>query len=73
MTRQLEVQNNWKTKFIIAGTAIGALVGFGTAYLMAKTAEDRTGGPPQVKPTDLLKVGVNVISVVRGIAALADR
>lgn len=68
-----EQTNNWKTKLLLMGAVVGALVGLGTAYLMAKTAEDKTGGPPNVKPMDMLKVGVNVIGVVRGIAALADR
>jgi hypothetical protein len=70
---QATTNNNWKTKFLIIGTGIGALVGLGTAYLLARTAEENHDGPPQIKTGDALKVGVNVIGVMRGIASLAGR
>ena len=65
--------SNWKTQFLLIGTAIGAAVGFGTAYLLARTAEEENNGPPQISTTDALKAGVSVIGVVRGIASLANR
>lgn len=70
---QVETNNSWKTKVLIIGTGIGALVGFGTAYLLARTAEENFDGPPKIKTGDALKIGVNVIGVMRGIAALAGR
>ncbi|RMG97162.1 MAG: hypothetical protein D6706_09010 [Chloroflexi bacterium] len=70
---QTNINSDWKKKVLIAGTLIGAFVGFGTAYLMARTAEESSGGPPKITTKDALKIGVNVIGVVRGIAALADR
>ena len=70
---QVTSNNNWKTKVLIIGTAIGALVGLGTAYLLARTAEENHDGPPKIKTGDALKVGVNVIGVMRGIASLAGR
>lgn len=63
---------NWKTKILIAGTVVGAVVGLGTAFLLSRSSENNRGGPPDVTPVDLLKVAVAVIGVVRGIAALGD-
>lgn len=70
---QVETNNNWKPKVLIIGAALGALVGLGTAYLLARTAEENHDGPPKIKTGDAIKIGVNVIGVVRGIAALAGR
>lgn len=69
---QLNQTNEWKNRLLLAGTAVGALVGFGTAYLMARTAEENQSGPPQITTADALKVGVSVIGVIRGIAALGN-
>ena len=46
---QVTSNHNWKTKVLIIGTAIGALVGLGTAYLLARTAEENNDGPPKIK------------------------
>ena len=40
--------SNWRTKTLILGALIGALLGAGTAYLLARTAEESGGGPPQI-------------------------
>ncbi|MCA9987554.1 MAG: hypothetical protein KDE59_24765 [Anaerolineales bacterium] len=64
---------NWKSKYLLAGTLIGALAGLGTAYLMARTAEERGEGPPEIKTVDALRASVGLIGVVRAIAALGDK
>lgn len=64
----------WRTKLYIAGIAIGALIGFGTAYLLARTAEEgQRGGPPNITTSDAIKSAVGVIGLMRGIAALGDK
>lgn len=63
-------QQNWKVKFLITGTALGAVVGLATAYLMARNAEEMAGGPPKITTNDALKAGLNVIGLIRGLAAL---
>jgi hypothetical protein len=71
-----QMENNpisWKTKFLLFGTAVGAVVGLGTAYLLARTAEENSSGPPKINTTDALKAGVSIIGVMRGIAALGKR
>ncbi len=70
---QVESTENWKMKILLIGTALGAVVGLGTAYLLARTAEENHDGPPKIKTGDALKIGVNIIGVIRGIASLAGR
>ena len=41
---QVETNNNWKPKVLLIGTLLGALVGLGTAYLLARTAEENQEG-----------------------------
>lgn len=55
------------------GAFIGALVGAGTAYLLARTAEESGGGPPQISTGDAIKSAIGIVGIVRGIAALGDR
>lgn len=66
-------ESNWKTRVLLIGTVTGALIGFGTAYLMARTAEENEGGPPQISTADYLKLGISVIGLMRGIASLGER
>jgi hypothetical protein len=73
MTRYINsVDESWKTKAMILGGAIGALIGVGTVYLMARTAEERGGRPPQISTTDAVKAAVGVIGLMRGIASLGE-
>lgn len=70
---EMEIDNDsWKTKTYIVGAVGGALIGLATAFLMVRSSGERTGGPPKVSTMDALKVGVGVIGLVRGIAALGD-
>jgi hypothetical protein len=64
--------SNWKTNLLLVGTIGGALIGAGTAYLLARAAESNKGGPPEISTKDLLSTGIAVIGVIRGIAALGD-
>lgn len=64
--------SNWKTNLLLIGTIGGALIGAGTAYLLARSAEGNRGGPPEISTKDLLSTGIAIIGVIRGIAALGD-
>jgi hypothetical protein len=68
-----ENNNNWKTKTLILGAVVGALIGLGTSYLLTRTAEESGGQPPKITTGDAIKVLLGIIGVVRGIAALGDR
>jgi hypothetical protein len=63
---------NWKMKMLIGGAAIGALLGVGTSYLMARTSEERRNGPPEIQTMDILKIAISLFGLIRGIAALGD-
>ena len=63
---------HWKAKTYVIGGLVGAAVGIGTAFLLARSSEKNRGGPPELETSDMLRLGVAVIGVVRGIAALGD-
>jgi hypothetical protein len=72
--RQLETMSDeqWKTKTLIIGALVGALLGVGTAYLLNRTAEESGGGPPKVTTGDAVKAAIGIVGVMRGIASLGD-
>ena len=68
---------NWKTKLVLSGGATGLVVGLITAWLYVRSAdviEDRKGNVklPAVQSTDLVRIAVSVVSVVRTIVGLAS-
>jgi hypothetical protein len=65
--------DNWRTKTLIVGAIVGALIGLGTAYLLARTAEESGGGPPKISTGDAIKSALGIVGIVRGIASLGDR
>ena len=69
----MENNSNWKTKWLIAGALLGAIAGIGSTYLLIRTAEESADGPPEINTMDMIKAAVNVIGIVRGIAALGNR
>jgi hypothetical protein len=69
---EVEFDSNWKTKAYIIGAVSGAVIGLGAAFFLARSSDERDGGPPHVSTGDVLKVGVGVIGLVRGIAALGN-
>lgn len=71
---QIETQrdDNWKMKTYIIGGLAGAAIGLTTAFLLAHSAEEKQQGPPQIAAGDILKLGVAVIGVMRGVAALGE-
>lgn len=69
----METTGNWRTKTLIIGGVIGALIGVSAAYLLARTAEESGGGPPQISTGDAIKSAIGVVGLVRGIASLGDR
>ena len=69
----MTTNENWKTKTYIIGAVVGAAVGLGTAYLFARSAEERGSGPPRISTADAIKSAVGVIGIMRGIAALGDK
>lgn len=69
----MSTTDNWKNKTLIVGAVVGALVGLGTAYLLARTAEESGGGPPEISTGEAIKTAIGVVGIMRGIASLGDR
>ena len=69
---ELETGLPWKTKMLLGGAAIGAFLGVGTAFLLARTSEEKRGGPPEFQTMDALKIAISLFGLIRGIAALGD-
>jgi len=65
---------SWKTKLMLFGGILGALVGAGGAYLYVRSVEAEQGGtalsPRPVKPTAAVSVGLAVLGLLRQIANL---
>jgi len=65
---------DWKTKLLLFGGIVGALVGVGAAYLYMRSVEAEEGGtalsPRRVKPTAAVSVGLSVLGLLRQIANL---
>ena len=63
---------NWKIQMLIGGAVVGALLGTGTSYLMARASDEKRGGPPEFRTMDVLKIAISLFGLIRGIAALGD-
>ena len=63
---------DWKTKALIVGGVVGALVGVGAAYLYIRNIEE-AGEEPQLETKDALQLGVSLVSLVKQIANLGSK
>lgn len=62
---------NWKTKTYLLGAILGSVMGFLSAYLFAKEAEDPDEdkeSAPDIPPTAMLGLALSILGVVRQIA-----
>lgn len=63
---------NWKITTMIMGTAIGALVGAGAAYLMIQKAEfDQKA--PRFTAQQGLQVGMGLLGILRQLTGTGSR
>jgi len=58
---------DWKTKAMIVGGVVGALVGVGAAYLYVRNLE-AAGDEPKLEPRDAMTIGMSLVTLVRQIA-----
>ncbi len=66
---------NLRTKVLLFGGIVGALLGVGAAYLYLREAtvdvtEEGAEKLPAVQPGDALKVSLGVLTAIRGIVGL---
>lgn len=66
---------NWKTQTYVIGVLLGAAMGFLSAYLFAKEAEDNVEDDerPKVPPSAMLGLALSVIGVVRQISEVGKK
>jgi len=64
-------QENWKTKTMLIGTLVGALVGASAAYLLIQGA-DRKDEKISISAGDGVKLGVLVFGLLRQVAQLGE-
>jgi len=65
------MDNNVKTKTIIMGTVIGALVGAASAYLLVKRGETQDQ-KPKLTAGEGVQVGLGVLGLLRLIAGFSE-
>lgn len=65
------MENNVKTKTIIMGTVIGALVGAASAYLLVKRGETRDQ-KPKLTAGEGVQLGLGVLGLLRLIAGFSE-
>ncbi|HJS20486.1 MAG TPA: hypothetical protein VJ785_17185 [Anaerolineales bacterium] len=62
---------NNQTRNLIFGTLIGAAMGLASAFLLNRRAQE-TGTELRISTGDGMKLGVMIIGLLRGIAALGE-
>ena len=68
MSQSNKTNPNWKSQLYIVGLAVGGVIGFLSAYLYAREAEneaEQEGQRPEVSPIALLGLATSTLSLVR--------
>lgn len=66
------MNDNWKTKTLLIGAAVGLATGLIGAYILIQAA-DKASTRPQISAGDGVKVGLGVMAVLRLLADLGTR
>jgi len=63
------MNSSWKAKALIIGSLVGALTGLGATYVMVQRSEE----PPEVGPTDGVKLGLLLLGLIRAVGDLGGQ
>lgn len=66
-----QVDESWRTKTLLVGAVLGALVGAGAAYLLIQRA-DREQIPVKVSAGEGVRLGLLVFGLLRQVAVLGE-
>lgn len=66
-----ETQDNWKTKTLLIGAAVGLLAGLGAAYMLVQRSE-KSGTAPELSAGEGVKLGLLVLGLLRQVSQLGD-
>lgn len=62
---------DWRTKSLLLGGALGALLGIIAAYVYVN-ATDKADKTPEIRPAEAVAVGLAILGVLRQIAGLPE-
>ncbi|MGE5224359.1 MAG: hypothetical protein ACM3PY_18125 [Omnitrophica WOR_2 bacterium] len=65
-------QSNWRTRVLVGGIVLGALVGAGAAYLYLQRSGDNPEDQPKFTTGDGVRLGLLVLGLLRSIAELGE-
>jgi hypothetical protein len=68
----MEQDTQWKTKALVLGGLIGALLGMGTTYLLAQRAE-REGETLKLGTGEGIRLGMLALGMLRQVASLGEK
>ena len=68
----IEEKETWRYAALGIGSAIGALVGLGAAYLLVQNAERNNLKQVTVSGGDIVKLGVLVFGLLRQVAQIGE-
>jgi len=68
--KEITVNENWRPKVLIVGTALGALLGLAAAYLYVQNWEE--GEQPKISVGEGVRLGLLSFGLLRNIAKLHE-
>jgi hypothetical protein len=68
----MNLRDDWKTKIFLIGGVAGLVTGLLSAFIFIQQAE-RRNRQPEVSASEGVKIGLNVLTLLRAISDIANR